>query len=217
MKKVITLMLSVFVFAGNGNAQLYLEPVIGFQTDLINSSHFNQLNSAIQVGLKKSKYYELIFQLQINWPISIYSHDSSFSQNPAVPLFANAKKTMQPFALSIAAGNRTPMLGRNTNNIISLIAYGGVAYQKIIVTYQYDKSNYIILNPDKSQKRIGVFLSCGVEYMRLLKNGRAFIQVIIATPPVGKEMNYPSSFSFIAPLSLNAGYSIPIKRNRHGK
>ena len=62
-----------------------------------------------------------------------------------------------------------------------------MSYQKIGVSYEYDKDNFIILNPDQTIERLGLYLSAGVEYMRLLKNGRIFIRLTAATPPAAKK------------------------------
>jgi hypothetical protein len=152
------------------------------------------------------------FQLQKSWPLPYVSNDSSFSTNPTLPVYASAKKILRPSATSFAVGHRLKVVGKKSVNIFSLIAYTGLTAQKINVNYTYDKNNYTILNPDKTQKRISVFLSAGAEYMHLLKNSRFFIQLIFSTPPIAKKINYPSSFNFLAPLSFNAGYSIQLKK-----
>jgi hypothetical protein len=210
MRKITTLIIALNFFAAYCVAQIYIEPVIGYQIDLNNKKRLNQINSAIQFSWKVSKYYGLVFQLQKGWPLPYVSSDSSFSTNPALPVYASAKKTIRPSVTSFAIGQRITVIGKNSVNIFSFIAYTGLTAQKIGVSYAYDKNNYTILNPDKTQKRVSVFLSAGAEYMHLLKNGRFFTQLIFSTPPIGKKIKYPSSFKFLAPLSFNAGYSIPL-------
>ena len=47
-------------------------------------------------------------------------------------------------------------------------------YQKIKVNYQYDKSNYIVLNPDETEEQTGLYVSTGLEYMRQLQYRQVF-------------------------------------------
>lgn len=124
---------------------------------------------------------------------------------------------MRPSALSFTMGHRFTVIGKNAANVFLVIVYAGFTAQKIAVSYNYDKNNYTILNPDQTQKRISSVISGGVEYMRLLKNGRLFAQLIAASEPVGKKIKSPSTFDFMAPLSFNVGYSIPLKNNKHEK
>ncbi|MEP7109721.1 MAG: hypothetical protein ABI760_17125 [Ferruginibacter sp.] len=217
MERIIALLIMLNLFPGSCKAQFYIAPVVGFQTDLNNRNSFKQINSAVLFGIRKSRHYELMFLAQKAWPHLYNSRDSSFSPNPALPVYATAKKTIRPSSYSLAIGHRISLIGVKSRNIFSLVFYSGITFQKIAVTYQYNKNDYTILNPDKTQERTGFFLSGGMEYMRLLKNGRLFVQLNAATPPLAKEINYPSSFGLIAPLSLNAGYSIPIKKSRHEK
>jgi hypothetical protein len=100
-------------------------------------------------------------------------------------------------------------VGRATNNSLFFVYYLGVSNQKIKVDYSYDKTNYTILNPDKSVSKTGLYLSGGLEYMRNLKTGRIFTQ-LLAGGFIHDAINYPNSFYFLAPLSFNVGYSILI-------
>jgi hypothetical protein len=215
MKQIITLVITVILFTVYGTAQVYIEPVIGYQTDLNNKKSFQQINSAVQLAYKVSKYYGLVVQLQKGWALASTAADFAFSANPALPVTIAAKKTMRPSALSFTIGHRITVAGKNSANIFSVILYSGVTAQKIAVTYEYDKNNYTILNPDQTQKRISGIFSGGVEYMRLLKIGRLFAQFIAASEPVGKKIKYPSSFDFMAPMAFNIGYSIPVKNYKH--
>lgn len=216
MKKILTLLLPLQLLAHYGKAQVFAEPFIGWQTDL-NGNQFKQLNTGLQLSLKKSSSYELILQLQKSWPIKMVSRDSAFTTNSSLPLYAEAGKTIKPAMSSVALGHRIAVAGKKTDNVLFIIINTGITYQRIEVNYGYDKSNYTILNPDKTQAVTGLYLSGGVEYMRLIKNGRLFFQLSLAPAPLGKEMNYPSSFHFIAPLAFNAGYSFTIKKNQHEK
>ena len=217
MKKIISVLITINLFVGCSIAQSFIEPVIGYQIDLNNDNRFKQITSALQLSLKQNRRFELLFQLQKTWPNRVSGNDSSFTLNPALPLYANAGKTIRASAMSITTGVRISLLGVKTKNIFSFIVYTGINFQRFAVRYQYDKNNYTILNPDKTLNTAGFFLSGGIEYLRLLKNGRLFFQLSVATPPARKDFNYPSSFVFMAPLSFNTGYSIPIKKQKHEK
>ena len=212
MRKIIPLLLVINLSAFNCIAQFYIEPVIGYQIDM-NNSPFKQINSAVQFTFKKSRKFELSFKLERSWPVSVISFDSAFTANPSLPLYTIAKKTILPGAFTFSAVNRFAVYGIHTSNIFFVLVSSGFTAQKIRISYQYDKNDYTILNPDKTQDRVSLFLSCGVEYMRLLKNGRLFFQLNVCTPPAGKSIKYPLSFKFMAPLNFNTGYSIPIKKS----
>lgn len=210
MTKTSILIISLILLGACCKAQVYLEPFIGYQTDL-NSNDFKQVNTGLQCSFKKSKGYEFVLQIQESWAIPFIAADSSFTPNPALPVYASAKKTIRPKASSFSVGHRFVVAGKKTANIFSILFNTGITYQNIKVSYQYDKSNYTILNPDKTQSRLGLYISGGSEYMRLLTNGRIFFQLNVATPPFGKKIKYPSSFYFMAPLAINIGYAVAIK------
>jgi hypothetical protein len=213
MNKVITLLLAILFFY-NCNAQVYLEPIVGFQHDLNKGSKLNQINSAINIAWKVGRTFELNLQVQRSWPIAYKSSDAAFTTNPALPVSAAADKTISPSALSLLVGQRTKIVGRATNNSLFFVCYLGVSNQKIKVDYSYDKTNYTILNPDKSVNETGLYLSGGLEYMRNLKFGRIYTQLLVGGF-VHEDIKYPNSFKFLMPLSFNAGYSIPIFKNKH--
>ena len=213
---MVALTISLYLFTIACKAQLYIEPVAGFQYDINNHNKFKQINTAIQLSFRKNRHYEFILLLQKTWPLKNLSGDSSFSTNPALPLYSNAEKTIRVSSYSLAAGHRITITGGKTNNIFSVILYAGLNVQRFAVAYKYDKNNYTILNPDKTLTAEGLFISGGFEYMRKLKKGRFFTQLIIASPPTAK-LKYPASFNIMAPIYLNAGYSILIKKSKHEK
>jgi len=216
MNKLIALLPGILFFY-TCDAQFYVEPIVGFQKDLNKGSKLNQINSAINVSWKVGRTLELNVQVQRSWPITYKSSDAAFTTNPALPVSVAANKTISPSALSLLVGQRTKILGRATNNSLFFVFYLGVSNQKIKVDYSYDKTNYTILNPDKSVNETGLYLSGGLEYMRNLKFGRIFTQ-LLAGGFIHKDINYPNSFTFLVPLSFNVGYSIPIfKKNKHEK
>ncbi len=211
MKKIIAVLLCIHLAIPVCEAQLYLAPVAGYQVDINNNGRFKQISTALQLNLKKSNYYELIVLVQKTWPVAAGFSDTAFSQNPSLALFTAAAKTIRPASFSIAVGHKVAILGANTNKIVSLLMFSGFTFQKMEVAYQFDKANYTVLNPDKTLYVDGLYLSWGIEYMRVINNGRLFFQLVAATPPIRKKINYPASFNFLAPLSFNAGYAFQIK------
>jgi hypothetical protein len=212
MKIKVSLLLAASLLAFTCSAQLYIEPVTGYQLDM-NHSGFKQINSAIQFSFKQSSHYEFILLVQKSWPLSFISYDSSFTANPSLPLYTPAQKMIQPGSFAVSVGHRFVVAGSRSPNKFSLLLNTGITAQQIKVSYQYDKNNYAVINPDKTQRRTSVFISAGAEYMRMMKNGRLFFQMNVCSPPAGRQIKYPSSFTFMAPLNLNAGYSIPIKKS----
>jgi len=213
MKKLIQLLLLSIFIVSKSNGQFFIEPIAGFQHDL-NNKDFNLINTGVQLSFKKSRQYELIILLNKSWGLPVKSVDAAYSVNPALPLSINAAKTIKLSAVSIAIGHRITLAGKKSAHKLSALVFTGLIFQRISVNYQYDKENYTILNPDRTLNRSGIYIAGGVEYMRQLKNARAFVQLIISTPPSGKESVYPASFKAMATLGIYAGYSIPLKTNK---
>lgn len=217
MKKRIPLLVILSLLAFKVTAQLYVEPITGYQLD-INNKGFHQINSGVQLAFKKSNRYEFILLVQKSWGLSKISSDSAFTANPSIPVYVAAQKTILPGSFSFSAGHRIVLAGSGGRDKFSLLINTGFTGQKIKISYQYDKSNYTILNPDQTQDRFSIFISGGLEYMRVLKTGRVFFQATIASPPAGKLIKkstyqaYPSSFHWMAPMGFNLGYSISIKK-----
>jgi hypothetical protein len=216
MKKVSFSAISLVLLSFSAVSQIYIEPILGYQKDL-NNRNFHQLNTGIQSAFKLSKSYELIFQVLKSWPNSSSGKDSSFSLNPNLPLSAPAGKTFRPSTFAITIGNRIRLWDNSTGNMLNLLLNLGFCDQSIEVKYNYDKSNYTILNPDQSLDRTGVFLGGGLEYMRILKSGRIFIQLTFSTPPVADKINYSNSYNLLAPMAINVGYSFKLPKKKNGK
>ncbi len=204
------------LFASRCLSQTYLEPMLGYGIDIHNSG-FRQINIGVQLSHKGDEPNEFVVQLKGSLPLATTSFDSAFSPNPAVPLYAAAQKKISPAAVSAAVGWRLRLAGAKTNDILTIIPMLGLRYERTGVAYSYDKRNYTVLNPDKTQQRFGFFGSFSVEYMHLLKKGRLFTQLTLATPAVGKKDNFPYSFRLMIPLSLNVGYSFTLKTGKHEK
>jgi hypothetical protein len=211
MKSLITALL-LLLLAVNLHAQIYIEPFGGFQLDVNNTDpHFKQINSGLQFSFKSKGTYEVVFQFLRSWPVAFNSADSAFTANTALPLYTNAAKKIQPSSLSAAVMNRFAVAGAGTRNTFYVVLSTGLVYQKMNVSYTYDKTNYSILNPDKTQERTRAYFGFGMLYMRQLKKGRFFTEMDFNTPPVGPKIKYPSSFKFMAPAAFNIGYSFKIK------
>ncbi|HVZ98157.1 MAG TPA: hypothetical protein VG847_14845 [Chitinophagaceae bacterium] len=210
--------LSACILSGTGCiAQLYIEPIAGYQYDLNNHGHFNQLNTGVQAAFSKGRNYELVVKVQKSWGFPYRSSDSSFTANPSLPLYAAANKTIRPSIWFFSVDHRFKINSRNPKQRFSFLLLTGFTDQRLTVNYQYDKVHYTILNPDATQKMFSLYVGAGVEYMRFIGNNRVFAQLTISSPPVSNAIKYPSSFSYMAPLAFNAGYSIFIKKKKHEK
>jgi len=216
MKKKMLTAISLILLSTVCMSQIYIEPFIGYQSDM-NSGNFRQFNTGIQSSFKFSKTYELVFQVQKSWPNTSNGTDSSFSLNPNFPLYAPAQKSIRPSSFTITFGNRIRLTNEASLNALNLILNIGFCDQSIEVKYNYDKSNYTILNPDQTQDRSGVYFGGGIEYMRLLRKGRVFIQMTVSTPPAGDKIKYPSTFNVMAPIAVNVGYSFMVSKKKNGK
>jgi len=206
----LLLLLILFIAAKPVAAQVFIEPFAGYQLDLNNQAKNRLFNSGIQLALKKKKY-EFLVQLQYSWTQHSGRYtDSSFTINPALPLYSPAIKMVKPSIFTFGIGNRIKLAGKKTNNSLFAKLYAGLMYQKVTFNYQYDKNNYTILNPDQTKDETGLFVSAGVEYVRQLPFGRIFFDVNFSTPPAGKLIL--SAFKFVSPLSFNIGYSIQLSK-----
>jgi hypothetical protein len=199
-------------------AQTYIEPIVGYQVDIANRAKFSQINAGIQVSFKKSRSYELVVRIEKSSPVVYHGKaDSAFTPNPSLPLYASAEQTIHPGAWYFSVDHRFILNGSNAKQHFSILLHIGFTFQNIEVAYDYDKTNYTILNPEKTRKATSIFIGTGFEYMRFFKDNRVFFQITIDTPPGRGASSYPSSFSFMAPLAFNAGYSILIKKKKHEK
>ncbi|MEP6749285.1 MAG: hypothetical protein ABJB86_16240 [Bacteroidota bacterium] len=206
------LLLLVFVLPKAFFAQkVFLEPFGGYQID-INNSKTRLVNSGLQLAFvfKKQKY-EILLQVQRSWPQSARYTDSAFTVNPNLPLYTAAPKTLSASSFSFAVGHRIKIAGRKTNNSFFVKAFTGITDQKTTVAYQYDKSNYIILNPDQTIEHAGIYVSGGFEYMRKFAHSRFFAELNFSSPPSG-TIKYSASFNLVAPVSFNVGYSIQLSK-----
>jgi len=218
MTKKLSVALAFFFCTLSGNAQFYLEPIAGYALDVNNSNGFKMFNTALQFAYKQNKHSEIFVRLQLCSPLSNHkSVDSSFTTDQSLPLYSPARKTIKPSMFTAAFGNRIRLNGSNKRYVISIMFFGGYSNQKIKVSYEYDRKNYTILNPDKTMEKDGFFLGGGFEYMRIIGNGRLLFQMNISSVPITEQTkNYPNSFhDFMTPIAFNLGYSIPLKTGKH--
>lgn len=213
MKRIIALLLIFCCIGITSYAQLSVEPYVGYQADLNNHGNgFKQLNTGLQLAWAATKRYELVFQLQRSWPVTKKGTDSIFTTNPSLPLSAVTQSNIDASSWSFAIGQRFKLTAVDADNILYAVVNVGGVYQKIQVKHAYDKANYTILNPDQTRERIGPYVSGGFLYMRKIAGGGVFAQLMISSPPVGKKISSYSTYNFIAPLSLNLGYSIWVSK-----
>jgi hypothetical protein len=219
MKQIICFLAVFKLCTFSSAAQLRIEPFLGYNIDLKSGNYsFSQINTGVQLSTQITSDCSWLFKIERGWGSSQTSLDSSFTLNPTLPVMSNAQKTIQPFSWSFATGLRLKLAGEASPNALSALMFLGFNYQKMTVNYKYSKSDYVILNPDKTQERLGPFASGGLEYMRRLSKGSIFVQAIVSTAPAGKKSKYPSSYEFMTPLSFSTGYSIPLSKNKsHGK
>jgi len=214
MRKWILLAGTLLVLPVMAKAQWFIEPLTGYQQDLSNHGRFPLFDLGLQATLDRSRKYELIIRLQHGIGFSQHGIDSSFTSNPALPLYAAAHKTLLPSAGYLSFDQRFKFRTRRPGHQFSVLLLLGINTQKVTVNYQYDKANYTVLNPDVTEKMSRLCVGTGVEYMRVLKNSRMFVQLTLSSHPGGMSW-VPSSFSPMAPLAINFGYSVPLKRKNH--
>lgn len=193
--------------------QWFAEPLAGFRQDM-NNSDLHMFNAGVQLAWKPSRYYELLLLVQQTLPSGIKYQQAAFTSNTALPLSVNVQKTLSPSVFNVAIGNRFFMAGKHSPNKLMAKVYTGYMSEVITAEYSnYDKTNYVLLNPDKQLKVDGIFLAFGFEFIRSLGNNRVFAAVDFSTPPSGqKPADYPNSFRRMAPFTLNIGYSIALSK-----
>ncbi|MEO5685462.1 MAG: hypothetical protein ABIQ88_22640 [Chitinophagaceae bacterium] len=213
MQRQLLLLMMIAALPACAFSQTFLEPFAGYQVGLNNQKN-NSVNSGLQLAFKRNSSIEFLLQLQKSWPLPSGSNapDSSFTLNTSLPLYAPAEKKLRSSSLLLAAGCRFVLAGKQSNNKLLATTYLGIKYQKTAVSYQYDKTNYTILNPDQTLSRTGLFVSAGLAYMRQLKTSRLLVELNVASPSAGSN-KYPSSFKLTGQLSCNIGYSIQLSKN----
>jgi hypothetical protein len=216
MKKYILLFIIGCLFQNIINAQKYIEPIIGYQNNFlnINDTKKNGILNQAYIGLsfsnKKREQYEYAFNLSSGIPITKKIVDSSFTLNIGLPLFSPAYKYTSFFSLSASFVQKYKFIDFSEKDKLIFLFGLGFTYQSIMINYEYDKINYVILNPDKSIRKFGLHTSFGIQYLHYLKKGRIFIQSEIESPIFTKKTKYYTNLKAILPLRYSLGYSIEI-------
>ncbi|CAN5721848.1 hypothetical protein BH11BAC3_BH11BAC3_38810 [soil metagenome] len=213
MKKIVPLLLLALFSGAYCNAQFSMEPYTGYQHDLNNHNKgFNQYNTGLQLVWKLQRRYEFLFLLQGSLPFYRAGIDSVYTTNPSLPVALKTPNSYRPKCLYIAAGQRFKITNPNSSNALFVLINLGICYQSITVRHNYDKVNYVILNPDITVHRIGPYISTGLRFMHATGNGGIFAEAVISSPPAGgKEKDY-FTYNFLAPLAFNVGYSISLSK-----
>ncbi|MFT3934811.1 MAG: hypothetical protein QM726_14395 [Chitinophagaceae bacterium] len=217
LKRLLLSLLLLMFISSIAYSQVSIEPVIGFQKDL-NNRNLYLLNTGLRLGIKTSPGNEFLVQAQVSWPSSYHpGPDSSFTTNSSLPLYSPAQKNITTNLFSFAIGDRFQVAGWHTKGKWFTHVLTGIMHQRLAVDYAYDKANYIILNPDKTQEVTNVFVSAGIAYLYPLGPGRLLLEMDISSGPFGRGDKYPYKTNLIAPLSLNIGYSIQLSKTKHEK
>ena len=190
-------------------AQVTLEPIIGYAYDLRNKPALNQFNTALQFAFYTNKS-NLLVKLQRGWAIAKTIQDPIFTNDPSLPQYATADKTLSAQTSAIELGLRVIALGHKEKSHLSVSLYFGLSHQAIKVIQDYDKTNYAVFTPDISQSVTGIILEAGAEYTKAMKFGDLLLQLTITTPPTPVKFDYSGTYKLMVPLSLNIGYSIPL-------
>jgi hypothetical protein len=213
-KKLFSLQLLLLLFF-SAQSQIYIEPYAGFQVDLNNTRPlFKQINTGLQCSFKRNRRYEFLMQVQVSNGLANKSADSAFTSNTSLPVYTAAAKKITPVAVSFALLNRVIIGGNAKGNTFYIVPGVGYMLQNINVEYSYDKANYTILNPDKTFSHSGVYLCLGATWVRTIKDNRFFATINFNTPSLSAKMKYPSSFNFLIPAAINAGYSFNISKSK---
>jgi hypothetical protein len=217
LKKIFAFTIPFFITL-TAYTQKYLQPFVGYRAYINgqpkndNRPTLRQLNFGVQLLKERKENYENGFRLIIALPFSNNTvYDSSYTLNPNLPVIAFAKKTVQVYSLSASFIQKYLLFNIKQKNELGILVHTGFAYQKVKVSYDYDKKNYVILNPDKTINGYGVLLGFGLQYARFIKSNKFFVESMLDLPIVTSKNKYPSPLKIIFPVGFNIGYSIALK------
>lgn len=219
IKKIFAYIFTCFLIF-TAYPQTYIEPFLGFRANKSTEDNnkpyiiLQQIYTGIQLSKLKRHNYEYAFQLSVGIPIAKKGFDSSFTLNTNFPLYAPANKTIKVNAISTYFIQKYKLIDFKSNDDINLLLNTGLVFRQIKVTYNNDKNNYIILNPDKTKMVFGGSLGFGFQYTHTYKKNRFFIQADIDFPIITKKDKYVNSFKTLFPLTILAGYSFEIKNKK---
>lgn len=194
----------------SASAQKYIEPIVGYQVSPKENYIFSQLNAGVQWVLLNKKKKPFFLKITASLPIADKSLDSAYTTNINLPVINQVQKIIKPFGFELSIGKRLIIPPTGKYNKCSFIFSAGIAYQRLQVENNFDRKNYDLLNPDITISRFGGLVGFQFEYMRILKNGRLFLQTGITSSPISKRKSNQNSFKFLVPIAFNLGYSIKI-------
>ncbi len=191
-------------------SQKYIEPIVGIQFNQKKAADVNikQIALGVQISFAIRKYYENGLQINIGLPIPLKGYDSSFSLNPSVPFYSRADKNLKIFSSSATFFQNIKLVSFTSKDKLSFQFNIGVTYQKLTINYEYDKANYVILNPDIDIQKTGIYFGFGLHYLYELQKGRIFLQGGVSFPPLVKKNNYPTVYKGLLNPVIAVGYSI---------
>ena len=216
MKQTILYILFLFLLTSRSFSQKFIEPVLGLVSNTKVSDgievNLKQITVALQICNTHKKTYENGFKLDVGLPIAFKSNDISFTLNPALPLNKTAIKSVKKTSISLTFFQNFKLFSITKKDKFSFLLNSGVSFHKISVSYDYDKINYVVLNPDKTFQQSGVYLGTGFQYLYALKQGRIFLQSVLNFPLITKKNNYPTSYKGLFSPTINVGYSITLNK-----
>jgi hypothetical protein len=214
MKLKIYLIILLFLFSVQLFAQKYIEPILGIQYNQKTADaveiNIKQITLGAQICFAIRKYYENGFQINVGLPIPFKSYDSSFSLNPGLPFYNRVDKSLSIFSSTVNFFQNFKLISFTEKDKLFFQLNIGFTYQKLSVDYTYDKTNYVILNPDKDLQKAGLYIGIGLQYLHELKNGRIFLQGSVNSPPLVKRNDYPTIYKGLLNPVIAAGYSIKL-------
>ena len=226
MKKFILLFILYFINFTT-YAQKYIEPIVAYRISLKDVNNISmdqkaitalkQIHTIIQLATKKSKKYEHAFQLNIGIPINTNFIDSSFTTNPALPLYKSANKTLSSFSVFSSFIPNYKIISFTKKDRLNFFGVIGIGFQKINVSYDNDINNYTILNPDKTISLVGVQFGFGFQYIHSFAKGRIFLQSQLDFPILTKRNKYPTPLKSLLPTGIALGYSFELKNKKDAK
>lgn len=194
-------------------AQIYIEPLAGYAIDVRNKPSFHLFNTGLSFSFPTQSFYEFSVGFSNSFGMTRKGSDSAFTTNLSLPAGIRAGKSLQPSGWSLFFNNRFQFYKYGNNNALNFIVLIGIAKQKIAVSYDYNKTDYTILNPETSIEELGLYTGYGFEYVKTFNRNRLIAQLNFSTPPIAGRQPEINSFKLMTPLSFNIGYSFQLSKN----
>lgn len=198
----------------NAQSQNSIEPYIGISSDQENNYKFKQANIGLQLVVLDHKVYNMLFTFQGGLPVNKSTGiDKAYALNSELPLVADAYRETKVSSFSFGFMHRFKVATWQQKNSVSLFVSTNFLHQHIKTDYEYNKTEYTILNPHRNYKKNGFNLNFGVMYAYWLNNGhRLFAQGVVSTPATNKSSDDLHGYKSIAPIALHLGYAIKFKK-----